>query len=195
MVAETYKSAQRRNQEGFFQKYLQGEGIDIGCGNTPILKERCYCYDRDTDPKHDANYVAEIADTTYDWVFSSHCLEHMTIPAVALRNWWRILKPGGYMVVVVPCVALYEQLQVPSGYNAEHKWSFSLGNHPNIPHHYSICDLVEQLPAAQIRYCITNDAKFDYAQRRFDRTWGIGSAELEVVVHKRPNNYFTKEGL
>jgi hypothetical protein len=33
---ETSKSQQRREQEGFFDRYCQGKGLDIGCGKDPL---------------------------------------------------------------------------------------------------------------------------------------------------------------
>ena len=58
-----------------------------------------------------AELMASVADNTYDFVHSSHCLEHMRDPARAMHNWLRILKPGGHLVCLVPDEDLYEQLQ------------------------------------------------------------------------------------
>ena len=38
----------------------------------------------------------------YDFVLSSHMLEHSANPLRALEEWRRVLKPGGAMVLVVP---------------------------------------------------------------------------------------------
>ena len=46
-------------------------------------------------PDGDAQYMASIEDGLFDFVHSSHCLEHMQDPQTALANWIRILKPGG----------------------------------------------------------------------------------------------------
>lgn len=40
-------------------------------------------------------------DNTFDMVMTAHMLEHLTDPAVALREMVRVLKPGGRMVVCV----------------------------------------------------------------------------------------------
>jgi SAM-dependent methyltransferase len=53
-------------------------------------------------------YVAEasslpfIEDGRYDFVLSSHCLEHLANPLKALREWVRILKDNGTLFLVVP---------------------------------------------------------------------------------------------
>jgi len=53
-------------------------------------------------------YVAEagslpfVGDAAYDFVLSSHCLEHLANPLAALAEWRRVLRPGGRLVLVVP---------------------------------------------------------------------------------------------
>lgn len=43
-----------------------------------------------------------IADESYDFILSSHSLEHTANPLKALKEWLRVLKPGGYLVLVLP---------------------------------------------------------------------------------------------
>lgn len=43
-----------------------------------------------------------LADASLDFVFSSHVLEHFPDPIRALREWDRVLRPGGVMLAVVP---------------------------------------------------------------------------------------------
>ena len=74
----------------------------------------------------DATFMESVKDETYDFVHSSHCLEHLLDPEKGLRNWFRILKPGGYLVVIVPDEDLYEQGVFPSTFNADHKWTFTI---------------------------------------------------------------------
>jgi len=47
----------------------------------------------------DACHMPEIADNTYDVVFSQSVLHHLNSPLRALREIVRILKPGGYYLV------------------------------------------------------------------------------------------------
>ena len=43
-----------------------------------------------------------IPDNTYAIIESSHSLEHMENTEWTLREWIRILKPGGLLLIVVP---------------------------------------------------------------------------------------------
>ena len=85
-------------------RYLIGEGIDIGAGPDSIaqyyeffpLMKSCRAWDM---ADGDAELMESVEDNSFDFVHSSHCLEHMRSPDIALDNWIRILKPGG-----IPCM-------------------------------------------------------------------------------------------
>jgi predicted SAM-dependent methyltransferase len=93
-VNETEKTNKLRNQS-FFDSYFQGKVIDIGGGNSLVLPNA----ERFDIEDGDANEVTKYRPKeSYDTVYSSHCLEHMIDPVKALNEWWRLVKPGGYMV-------------------------------------------------------------------------------------------------
>jgi SAM-dependent methyltransferase len=50
----------------------------------------------------DASDLSRIPDETYDFVMSSHVIEHIANPIRALKEWRRILKPDGAAIFVVP---------------------------------------------------------------------------------------------
>lgn len=50
----------------------------------------------------DATNLAGAPDARYDFVLASHVLEHVANPIKALREWRRVLVPGGLLVVIVP---------------------------------------------------------------------------------------------
>jgi SAM-dependent methyltransferase len=50
----------------------------------------------------DATDLAAVSNAHYDFVLASHVLEHIANPIAALREWGRVLKPGGLLVVIVP---------------------------------------------------------------------------------------------
>lgn len=41
-------------------------------------------------------------DNQWDFVLSSHMLEHVYNPLKTLREWWRVTRPGGYIFTVFP---------------------------------------------------------------------------------------------
>lgn len=41
-------------------------------------------------------------DSSWDFVFSSHVLEHFYRPDKALKEWYRVTKDGGYLFMIVP---------------------------------------------------------------------------------------------
>ena len=63
-----------------------------------------------------------VPDGIFSTVYSSHCLEHLDDDVTAIRNWWRILKSGGHLIIVVPHKDMYEKKEcLPSNWNGEHK--------------------------------------------------------------------------
>ena len=43
-----------------------------------------------------------VADNSQDFVLSSHVLEHIPDPISAFVEWQRVIRPGGYVVMIVP---------------------------------------------------------------------------------------------
>ncbi|MEK7412475.1 MAG: class I SAM-dependent methyltransferase [Planctomycetota bacterium] len=108
---------------------LSGRGIDIGCGNDPILPSFT-----PFDKQHgDAEQITAHVDGVgaFDVVFSSHCLEHLVHPDKALAAWWSLLRPGGTLMVVVPDAELYEQGYWPSIFNSDHRWRCTIAHPPS----------------------------------------------------------------
>lgn len=119
--AETTKARSRRIREGFFTKYCDGNGLDIGYGGD-LLSENCRGYDYEHG---NAQTLRNIRDSQFNFVYSSHTLEHMEKPSIALKNWWRVLKKGGYLILYIPHRDLYEKKnELPSRWSKDHKHFF-----------------------------------------------------------------------
>ena len=132
----------------FKRRYFSGRVIDIGCGTDPVTN-RAVPFDQQHG---DAQYVSDyFSAKSFDCVHSSHCLEHMSDVPVALSNWWRLVKPGGYLILVVPDEDLYEQGIWPSIFNNDHKATFRLDKVETwSPISYEIRSLIASLSNAEI---------------------------------------------
>lgn len=102
MSRETAKNYEDRIAHGDFEKYLHGKGIDIGGGEDCLVlpesvQGKVYLWDLQNG---DAQYLHRIQDNVFDFVYSSHCLEHMRDVKCALMNWIRVCRWGGYCIYV-----------------------------------------------------------------------------------------------
>ena len=129
---EQSKATKRRYNIGnFHTTYFTGKGIDIGAGNDSFsiyskFFNKIESVDSWDKENGDAGLMIGVNDNTYDFIHSSHCLEHMVDVQLALFNWIRIVKPGGYLIITIPDEKMYEHLTWPSKFNSDHKWSFTL---------------------------------------------------------------------
>lgn len=62
-------------------------------------------------------------DESMDFAFSSHLLEHIEDTEAALREWWRVIKPGGYLILYLPDKRHYPNIGQP-GANPDHCHDF-----------------------------------------------------------------------
>ena len=176
----------------FISTYFVGYGIDIG-GGSDSLKNQITRFPRIKSVRNwdindgDAQDLQGVDDETFDFVYSSHCLEHLRDPAVALKNWLRVLKPGGYLVVTVPDEDMYEQGVWPSPYNADHKWSFTVWkDFSALPKSINVIDLINDF-AIQIdpeRLIRVKNGYLDDAGN-IDQTLGAAECAIEFVWQKR----------
>jgi SAM-dependent methyltransferase len=187
---ETSKCLKLRKERGDFRDFLHGNGIDIGAGPDPLKIETGNVRAWDV-PDGDAQLMAGVPDNTFDFVYSSHCLEHMRDVAEALKNWTRITKPGGFVYTVVPDYLLYEKLTWPSRFNSDHKQSFSFLV-PRVgvvrPNHYHVTQdlipLMDSLGLQVVRWEVEDDG-YNYNAGLFDQTMGNALAQLCIIAQKR----------
>jgi SAM-dependent methyltransferase len=73
----------------------------------------------------DGTDLEGVSDGVYDFVHSSHSLEHMRDPYTALTRWLRVVRTGGYIICLVPDFVMYEHARWPSD-NKEHTYAFTM---------------------------------------------------------------------
>jgi SAM-dependent methyltransferase len=116
-----WRAGQERRVQ-FVRRYVPLEGariLDVGCGLGLYVQrfrqfsDQVYGVDLDADKVREASQTlpnisqapAEVLpypDAFFDVVFSHEVLEHVTDDAAAVREAYRVLKPGGCLVIFVP---------------------------------------------------------------------------------------------
>jgi SAM-dependent methyltransferase len=188
----------RLKDSRYATRYLVGDGIDIGAGPDSLaqyaeffpLMRSCRAWDMEDG---DAEWMASVENNAYDFVHSSHCLEHMRNMRVALSNWLRILKPGGHLVCLVPDEDLYEQGTFPSTFNCDHKHTLTILKKESwSPASVNIVDLIASLDCQlKVKKRELLDATYRYQlvnqlQQRFDQTETVvGECAIEFILQKQ----------
>jgi len=107
------------------KKFCRGSGLEIGCLHTRLnVDANVRIVDfQDTETlrknyKDDPNVniddiwpvdivtnawdLSKVSDNSVDFVMSSHVLEHLPNPGTAIKEWLRVVKPGGIVFFIVP---------------------------------------------------------------------------------------------
>ncbi len=112
--------------------YFHGRILDVGCG-----PYKCFPHWIGVDNGHhwgmggadvksEATKLELFASNSCDGVFSSHLLEHIQYEEVTntLNEWFRVIKPGGYMMLYLPDEDEYPKVG-EFGANPDHKFNVS----------------------------------------------------------------------
>ncbi len=202
-MKECSKSIMRRLHEpNFSNRYFSGSGLDIGGGSDPLglyvelfpRLKGVRVWDKDDG---DAQSLEGIEEASFDFVHSSHCLEHLEIPMDGIKSWFRAVKEGGYLIVTVPDEDMYEQGHFPSTWNGDHKHTFTIFKTRSwSPKSINLLDLVDALGgSAEIVKLQKLDEGFRYTLPRFDQTLTpIGECGIELIVRKRTQDEISDGG-
>jgi SAM-dependent methyltransferase len=186
-AGETSKARARRLREGWFEKYAPEHlpGIDIGCQYDPLNQtfRRWDIIFGDGD----ASLMEGAPDQAFYTVYASHVLEHLVDPVVAVRNWYRLLRPGGHLIILVPHRDLYEKkTTLPSKWNPDHKW-FWLPDRDEAPHTRGLGGVIGQagLEGAEVVSLRVLDEGCDHQLPSTQHP--VGEFSIEAIV-RRPSS-------
>jgi len=92
--------------------FCEGNGLDLGYGGDPIVPwaitvdlPQPYVQYEPHAPQHlkgDATRLSWFNDGVLDFVYSSHLLEDFEDTAEVMKEWLRVLRYGGYLVLYLP---------------------------------------------------------------------------------------------
>jgi SAM-dependent methyltransferase len=111
--------------------HCTGYGLDLGFGGDPITRFAIrmdlpspYAYTGD-DPVQlggNAENLYWFRDGVLDFIYSSHLLEDYVDTEAVLREWLRVLRPGGRLVIFCPDEQVYRKHCLATGqtYNIHH---------------------------------------------------------------------------
>ncbi|GGE85141.1 DUF4214 domain-containing protein [Sphingomonas prati] len=178
---EAGRSYRQRVRSGFLDRYCNnGIVLDVGYSgydNPSNLAALPEAIGVDLNyPGYDGTRLP-FDDGSIGTVFSSHCLEHISEDLAVIRDWHRVLKVGGFIVCMVPHMALYEKRStLPSAFNEDHKRMYTSA---------SLVASFEQaltVNSFRIRHLRENDTDFDYAIGPDQHS--DGAYEIELVIEK-----------
>src|SRR5882724_2399467 len=92
--------------------YVKGVTLDVGCGRKPYEKTffaaaekyvgMDYLTDRSTPDVVGSATDIPLPDASFETVVSTEVLEHVPDPLKAMREMYRVLKPGGHLILSTP---------------------------------------------------------------------------------------------
>lgn len=176
---ESRKTWYDKCYSGFFDQYMYGNGLDIGFSGYlkdvhPILP---LAIGIDTNYSGYDGKTLPFENESQDFLYSSHCLEHISDYKQAIQEWYRVLKIESHMILVVPHRDLYEKkLTLPSRFNEDHKRFYQTSD--------LVREIEESLPinSYRIRYLRENDEGHNYSDP--PEVHGKWLYEVEIVIEK-----------
>lgn len=161
-------------------EFTNGKGLDLGCGHFKAFPH----FIGVDNGHHWGTEGADVAVKTcedlslfasqqMDFVFSSHLLEHIHDTKSALKEWWRVLKVGGYLILYLPHKNLYPNVGT-KGANPDHKHDFLPEDIETIMREVGGWDLVKNE---------TRDAGIEYS---FFQVYKKFSSEKHRYSYKEP---------
>lgn len=169
-------------------KYCQGQGLDIGCGRSRINLNAIGIdlYHPEADMKIDARLLTLYPSNYFDFIFSSHLLEEIENTEATLKEWLRVVKKGGDIVLYQADKNTYYPLGDPRC-NRAHKHHFSWEDLWEIFKKIGGTELIHSAPpqGKEWSFELVVQKKNDSAKIESENTEGIS---FLIPTLKRPHN-------
>jgi len=120
----------------YVDQYLKGVGLDMGCGNCPLMQPNCLHFDVSPQPiaveQVGSNFrqmdvttsIPAVPGQYTDYIFSSHMVEDLQDEKAIIKclmQWTKHLKLGGHLVLLLPDMQGGRYPTVEDGGNPSHR--------------------------------------------------------------------------
>lgn len=193
MAQETSKATKRRSlSSGFWDHVFGSFVVDVGSGDDPLVWANAHVtpFDKkDGDANRIDEYFNHPLQNMPTCVHGSQVMEHLNNPTDFMKRCLKMVRPGGHVVMSVPCVDHYERCIMPSRFNPEHQTTWSLWRKTaptKFPHIY-VPLWIKQFDAAWRKAYLVN-TNFDYlAPEEKDQSWLLSDGVecwIEMILAK-----------
>jgi SAM-dependent methyltransferase len=157
----------------FIRRLIKAPGRNINYRTADLLTDNA-------DDKVDITDLRSYENDRFDFFICSHVLEHVPDDRKALRELYRILKPGGKAILMAPIILCIDQIDEDPGITDEaERWRrFGQGDHIRL---YSKSGFVGRVREAGFR--VHELGKEHFGEELFKRA-GISPQSVLYVVEK-----------
>lgn len=167
--------------------YTKGLGLDLGCGPSKTFphfigvdnRKDTQLFGIQMNPDMTVPTCEKMpffADGQWDFVFSSHLLEHIEDYKGALAEWWRLIKVGGHLCLYLPHKKYYPNIGQP-GANADHKHDFMPAD---------ITQAMQALGDWDLLRCEDRNAELEYSFFQVFKKLPAGGGQLYSYKKPKP---------
>lgn len=137
-------------------------------------------YRPNVDDKIDITKMPEYQDSSIDAFICSHVLEHIVDDKAAISELYRVLKPNGFGIMMVPLIVGIDETHEDSLITSEAlRWKYyAMGDHVRL---YGKADFVNRLQ--NVGFKVEALDKHYFGLEKFQR-YGIGENAVLYVVKK-----------
>lgn len=182
-----------------WQAVFCGQGIDVSDAAHSLPLEEwpaitaCERFDLSSE---NIGYIGDTrSKECYDFIYGCRFLEKARAPARALAQCWSLIKPRGYLGMLVADEDLFEQGKWPSRFDPRHQWTFTIHKPAGeagswSPRSINLLQLIlENLNGFRIVLLRVDDTGYDYAIRGLDQTLppNRAGAHIECILQKLPS--------